>query len=62
MNVFSNHPSTQKAKAKTERKFWISPLNIERFLLGAYNSTFLLARGNVSGTVRPSPQFNTTKY
>ena len=47
MNVFSNHPSRQKAKAKTERKFWISPLNIERSLLGAYNSTFLLARRNV---------------
>ena len=36
----------QKAKAKTKRKFRISPLNLERSLLGAYNSTFLLAREN----------------
>ena len=36
----------QKPKAKPKRKFWISPLNVERSLLGAYNSTFLLAREN----------------
>ena len=36
----------QKAKAKTKRKFSISPLNVERSLIGAYNSTFLLAREN----------------
>ena len=35
-----------KSKAKTKRKFWIFALNVERFLLGAYNSTFLLAREN----------------
>ena len=36
----------QKAKAKTKHKFWISPLYVECSLLGAYNSTFLLAREN----------------
>ena len=36
----------QKTKLKTKRKFWIAPLNVERSLLGAYNSTFLLAREN----------------
>ena len=36
----------QKAKAKTKRKFWITSLNVERFLLGTYHSTFLLAREN----------------
>ena len=35
-----------KAKAKTKRKFWIYSLNVEHSLLGAYNSTFLLAREN----------------
>ena len=44
----------QKAKAKTKRKFWISPLNLEHSLLGAYNSTFLLAREN--------DRFNFFKY
>ena len=34
----------QKTKAKTKLRFWISPLNLERSLLRAYNSTFLLAR------------------
>ena len=36
----------QKAKGKTKLKFWISPLNVELFLLGAYSSKFLLAREN----------------
>ena len=36
----------QKAKAKTKRKFWTSSSNVERSLLGAYNSTFILARKN----------------
>ena len=36
----------RKAKAKAKRKFWISSLNVERSLLGLYNSTFLLVREN----------------
>ena len=36
----------EKAKTKTKRKFCISPLNVERSLLWAYNSAFLLAREN----------------
>ena len=36
----------RKTKAKAKRKFWISSLNVERFLLGVYNSTFLLVREN----------------
>ena len=36
----------RRQKAKTKRKFWVSSLNVERSLLGAYNSTFLLAREN----------------
>ena len=36
----------QKTKAKSKSKFWISPLNVERSLLGAYNSTALLAKEN----------------
>ena len=50
----------QKAEAKTKLKFWISPLNVERFLLGAYNSKFLLARENDNFTffkyTRMSPE------
>ena len=50
----------QKAKAKTKRKFWISELDLKRSLLGAYNSTFFLARENDRFTffkyTRMSPQ------
>ena len=46
VNLRRRRKRRQKAKAKTKRKFWIYSLNVERFLLGAYHSTFLLAREN----------------
>ena len=46
----------QKAKAKTKSRFSISPLNVERSLLGTCNSTFLLAPerfDNLLSLIRP---------